>query len=74
LRVEEPLDEALVEVPRGLDLIFADRRVEAGADEPTESRASSMGWIGYSRIDCRVGCLRPNRSLPLGVSSSAEND
>jgi hypothetical protein len=54
----------LVEEPRGLDLIFADRRVEAGADETTESRASSMGYMGYSGIDSRVGCLRLARVTP----------
>jgi hypothetical protein len=51
----EVLDaDALDDEPRRLALtvalFFADRREEAGADETTESRASSIGKIENSRI------------------------
>jgi hypothetical protein len=51
----EALDaDALGDEPRRLALMvalfFADRREEAGADETTESRASSIARIGSSRI------------------------
>ena len=42
---DEPLRLALT-----VALFFADRREEAGADETTESRASSIGKIEDSRI------------------------
>jgi hypothetical protein len=51
----EALDaDALGDEPRWLALMvalfFANRREEAGADETTESRASSIGRIGDSKI------------------------
>jgi hypothetical protein len=52
----EALDaDALGDEPRRLALMvalfFADRREEAGADETTESRASSIARIGSSKIE-----------------------
>jgi hypothetical protein len=67
----EALDaDALGDEPRRLALMvalfFADRREEAGADETTESRASSIAKIGNSRIEYWVECLGRIRPLPLG--------
>jgi hypothetical protein len=63
--------DALDDEPRRLALtvalFFADRREEAGADETTESRASSIARIGDSRIEYWVECLGRIRPLPLGV-------
>jgi hypothetical protein len=67
----EALDaDALGDEPRRLALMvalfFADRREEAGADETTESRASSIARIGDSRIKYWVECLGRIRPLQLG--------
>jgi hypothetical protein len=71
LREDEDLEaleeDALGDAPRVLALFFADRREEAGADETTESRASSMGRMKSSGVESWLGCLGRLKSLTIGM-------